>query len=122
MTTSRKYWLAQALAWGGYSTLSIAIAAQYTGWQSSLVIGYVLYTLYSIALTDLFRRLMHGRGWLDLPGKLRVLRIIPGILLGWSGTNLPGGSRQFGAGFSRRFLAPNSVLWLWVGTTMATWT
>ncbi len=122
MSAQRKYWLYQALAWGGYSAVSITFAIQYGGWQPTLIIGYILYTLYSIAFTDLFRRLILRRGWLDLPPKSRVLRVVPGILL---------------IGMTQTFLVvtinlvqdrqgaswpPNALAWLWFGTTMATGT
>jgi hypothetical protein len=123
MSARRKYWLCQALAWGGYSAISVTVAAQYVGWRPSLVIGYTLYSLYSIAFTDLFRRLIHRKGWLDLSTLPRLLRLAPVILL---------------IGVTQAFLVvviniaidpqnaywplKDAVLWLWFGTTMATWT
>jgi two-component system LytT family sensor kinase len=123
MRAPRKYWLYQALAWGGYSAVSSTISAQYVGWRPPLVIGYVLYALYSIAFTDLFRRLMHRRGWLDLPALPRLLRLAPGILLiGMTQTFLV-------FMIDTALLERQSVSWplsavlgLWGGTTMATWT
>ena len=122
MNTSRKYWWCQALAWGGYSGFSITIAARYVGWQPSLVIGYLLYTLYSIALTDLFRRLIHRRGWLDFHTLPRLLRVAPGILaIGVTQTVLVV-SINMALDRQNASWPPNAVLWLWFGTTMATWT
>jgi two-component system LytT family response regulator len=40
------------------------MVAQQVGWQFSLIAGYALFFLYSIALTDLLRREMRRRQWL----------------------------------------------------------
>ena len=123
MSPQRKYWLSQALAWGGYSTISIIFAAEYTGWRPVLVIGYLLYTLYSIAFTDLFRRLIHRRGWLDLPGLARFARIAPGIIMiGTTQAFLVVSVDTLLEGGLKDSWPLSSILWLWLGTTMATWT
>jgi hypothetical protein len=122
MNTSRKYWLCQALAWGGYSAFSITMAAHYVGWQPSLVVGYFLYALYSIAFTDLFRRLIHRRGWLDLHTLPRLLRVAPGILIIGVTQTLLVVSISMALDRQNASWPLNDVLWLWFGTTMATWT
>jgi hypothetical protein len=122
MSASRKYWWCQALAWGGYSGISITVAAQYVGWQLSLVIGYILYALYSIAFTDLFRRLIHRRGWLDLPALRRLLRVAPGILVIGVTQTLLVLSINLALDRQNASWPLNAVLGLWFGTTMATWT
>jgi hypothetical protein len=124
MNTSRKYWVYQALAWGGYSAISITVAAQYVGWQPSLVAGYVLYAIYSIGFTDLLRRLIHRRGWLDLPTLARLLRVVPGVLIIGAAQTLLVVSINMALDRQNASWPPNAVLGLWFGTTMATstWT
>ncbi len=122
MSTSRKYWSCQALAWGGYSGISISIAARYVGWQLPLAIGYVLYAIYSIALTDLFRRLIHRRGWLELHTWSRLLRVVPGILIIGAAQTLLVVSIDMAMEGGNASWPLNAVLWLGLGTTMATWT
>jgi signal transduction histidine kinase len=122
MNTSRKYWVYQALAWGGYSAISITVAAQYVGWQPSLVAGYILYALYSIGFTDLFRRLILRRGWLDLATLPRLLRIVPGVLIIGAAQALLVVSINLALDRQNASWPRDAVLWLWFGTTMATWT
>lgn len=123
MSPQRKYWLCQVLAWGGYSAISISFAVEYTGWRPVLLIGYLLYAFYSIAFTDLFRRLIHRRGWLDLPGLARFARIVPGvIIIGATQAFLVVSIDTLLEGGFKYSWPLSSILWLWVGTTMATWT
>jgi hypothetical protein len=122
MSASQKYWACQALAWGGYSAFSIVVAARYVGWNPSLVAGYVLYALYSIAFTDLFRRLIHRKGWLDLPVLRRLLRVAPGILIIGLAQTLLVVSINLVLDRQNASWPRTDILWLWCGTTMATWT
>jgi hypothetical protein len=122
MSAQQKYWMYQALAWGGYSAVSITFAIQYGAWQPMLVIGYGLYTLYSIAFTDLFRRLILRRGWLDLPARSRVARIVPGILLIGATQTLLVIWIDVLLERQNASWPTDAWLWLWFGTTMATWT
>ena len=43
------------------------MATQQVGWRFSMVAGYVLFFVYSIALTDLLRREIRRRQWLNTP-------------------------------------------------------
>jgi len=123
MNPGPKYWMWQAVAWGGYSAISILFAAQYTGWQPALVVNYLLYTCYSIAFTDLFRRLMHRRGWLDLPTPARLARHAVGILIiGAAQTFLVVSIYTLLGGNFKETWPLSSILWLWLGTTLATGT
>ena len=45
--------------------MGLSMAARQVGWQFNLVAGYVLFFLYSIALTDLLRREIRRRNWPD---------------------------------------------------------
>lgn len=66
MKTKIAYWSCQIAGWGIYSISGIAMTGQQTGWQFHLIAGYALFTVYSIALTDLLRREMKRRQWLDV--------------------------------------------------------
>jgi sensor histidine kinase YesM len=65
MKTRTAYWSCQAVGWGSYTAMGISMAAQQTGWRVSMIAGYILFFLYSIALTDLLRREIRRRQWLD---------------------------------------------------------
>jgi hypothetical protein len=65
MKTRIAYWSCQIIGWGAYSGLGIVMGAQQIGWKFSLVAGYLLFFVYSMALTDLLRREMRRRQWLD---------------------------------------------------------
>lgn len=71
MKTKSAYWACQLIGWGSYVALGLYWAAQAVGWRASVVVGYVLFFGYSIALTDLLRREMRRRHWLDAsPGRV----------------------------------------------------
>ena len=65
MKTKIAYWSCQVLGWGAYSAMGLSMATRQMGWQFHIAAGYVLFTLYSIALTDLLQRGMKRRGVLD---------------------------------------------------------
>lgn len=65
MTTRKTYWLCQVLGWSGYTAAGIAGATRQIGWRPAVVAGYLLFGLYSIALTELLRREILRRRWLD---------------------------------------------------------
>jgi len=67
MKTRVAYWSCQILGWGAYAATGAATAAAQTGWRFALVGGYILFALYSIALTDLLRREIRRRNWLYAP-------------------------------------------------------
>ena len=50
MKTKTAYWTCQVAGWGGYSVTGAMNAARQVGWTDSLIVGYVLFFLYSIAL------------------------------------------------------------------------
>jgi two-component system sensor histidine kinase AlgZ len=63
MTVSRKYWLCQALGWGVYSGVGLSFSASERGWRPVLFIGWGAFFLYSVALTHLFRGVIHHLQW-----------------------------------------------------------
>jgi len=62
------YWACQMLGWGAYSGVGLWSASEQIGWRPALVAGYILYFLYSIALTDQLRREVHRRHWRNAAG------------------------------------------------------
>jgi len=65
MKTRIAYWTCQTAGWGFYTVMGISMAAQQVGWRFSMIAGYILFCLYSIALTDLLRREIRRRQWLN---------------------------------------------------------
>lgn len=72
MKTKHAYWTCQILGWASYAGLGMWMAAQRVGWTTEVTAGYALYFLYSIALTDLLRRSVNRRGWVDASQYFRL--------------------------------------------------
>ncbi len=72
--TNAQYWACQIGGWGAVSAIGI-----WSGLLDSelrvVVIGYVLFFLYSIGLTHLLRREMKRRKWISLPLSQVLLRL-----------------------------------------------
>lgn len=81
MSLRRRYWLYQIVGWGGYTAFSLSFGIYYNGAAFSLLAGYALFFIYSIALTDLFRREMRRQRWLDPPAPWMWLRLAAGVVL-----------------------------------------
>jgi uncharacterized membrane protein len=90
MSLRTRYWLFQTIGWGTYSALGLVAAlgfnptpqaGQPAGWRSALVIGYVLFFCYSIALTEAFRRVMIANRWLERSSWGLWLRLAAGVLV-----------------------------------------
>jgi two-component system, LytTR family, sensor kinase len=64
ISTRVAYWTCQIAGWGAYSGVGMAMAARQAGWNPSVIAGYSLFFLYSVALTDLLRREIRRRRWL----------------------------------------------------------
>jgi sensor histidine kinase YesM len=75
MKPKSAYWTCQVLGWGAYSVMGASAAARQIGWRFSLIAGYALFFLYSIALTDLLRREIRRRQWLSEPSRTAYLRV-----------------------------------------------
>ncbi len=80
MKTKIAYWACQAAGWGFYSVMGITMTAQQVGWRPSMIAGYILFFLYSIALTDLLRREIRRRDWLADLGLLSFARLFASAL------------------------------------------
>ena len=65
MKTRIAYWSCQAAGWGMYAAMGLSMATRQVGWQFHIAASYVLFALYSIALTDILRRAIKRRGTLD---------------------------------------------------------
>jgi signal transduction histidine kinase len=71
MKTKSAYWACQLIGWSGYVALGLVFATRAVGWRAPVVVGYILFGGYSIALTDLLRREIRRRQWLDAaPGRV----------------------------------------------------
>ncbi len=62
-----QYWACQMAGWGVYSGIGLTTAVLDNGWRPSIVIGYVLFFLYSMGLTHLLRGEIRRRHWIGLP-------------------------------------------------------
>jgi hypothetical protein len=83
--TNAQYWACQIAGWGAYSAIGLSAAVLDNGWRPSIVIGYLLFFLYSIGLTHLLRREIHRRHWVSLPvhralGQLAAASIVIGAV------------------------------------------
>jgi hypothetical protein len=81
-TTNSQYWACQIAGWDAYSFragLSTGVIAN--GWRRSVVIGYLLFFLYSIGLTHLLRAEIHRRNWTSLPLPRALVRLAPTSIL-----------------------------------------
>lgn len=80
MSRRKTYWTLQFAGWGVYSTVGAAISLHNGGPTAAVVIGYGLYFLYSIGLTNAFRQMMKRGRWLETPGRRLWLRLAAGVL------------------------------------------
>ena len=81
-TRNAQYWACQIAGWGVYSFgagLSTGVIAN--GWRRSVVIGYLLFFLYSIGLTHLLRSVIHLRNWTSLSLPRALMRQVPASIL-----------------------------------------
>jgi sensor histidine kinase YesM len=81
MKTKVVYWTCQTAGWGFYTVMGISRAAQQVGWRFSMIAGYILFCLYSMALTDLLRREIRRRQWLNNLSFFTFLRLFGAALI-----------------------------------------
>jgi hypothetical protein len=79
--TNTSYWACQIGGWAVFSALGLTTGAMESGWRPSVVIGYLLFFLYSIVFTDLLRRLSLRRGWTSLGPARAITRLSIGAIL-----------------------------------------
>lgn len=78
MKTKSAYWACQIGGRGIYTAMGMFMAAAQVGWVFPIVAGYLLFFLYSVALTDVLRKEIRRRNWLgESYGLLRVLGAAP---------------------------------------------
>ena len=78
---NRSYWACQIAGWAAFSALGLTTAAMANGWRPSIVIGYLLFFLYSVGFTHLLRRLSLRRGWASLGPAKTLIRLSVGAIL-----------------------------------------
>lgn len=75
--TNAQYWTCQIAGWGAYSfAAGLPTGVLDHGWRPSVVIGYILFFLYSIGLTHLLRREAKRRHWTALPLPQALARLV----------------------------------------------
>jgi len=75
------YWACQIGGWAAFSALGLTTAAMENGWRPSVVIGYLLFFLYSVGFSHLLRRLSLRRGWASLAPAKAIARLSVGAIL-----------------------------------------
>jgi len=75
MRTNNQYWFCQIAGWGAYSALGMWTGFLDHGPRLSVIVGYILFFLYSIGLTHLLRRQILRRHWTSLPLPAALLRL-----------------------------------------------
>lgn len=115
------YWTCQVVGWGAYSIVGVWSAAQRIGWRPALIVNYVLYFLYSIALTDQLRREAHRRHWQSGPaGRLWGRLLIGALAIGAIQTFLICAMDLALEGRASAFTQFSPVLFTALGTTAVT--
>jgi hypothetical protein len=61
------YWTCQIAGWGGYTSAGLAAATVFAGPRLDIIVGFVLFFLYSIALTHLLGWTIRRQQWLMRP-------------------------------------------------------
>ena len=114
------YWTIQVVGWGAYSVIGFWAAVEQVGWRPALLVGYALYFVYSIALTDLLRREARRRHWLDGPaGRTWARMIAGGVSVGAIQAILIVTINLSIEGAQSPFTDWRQVLAVWFGTTLA---
>jgi two-component system sensor histidine kinase AlgZ len=107
----------QVVFWGGYSGFLLSQTIKYAGWQPHIVFDYLLFFGYCVVLTDVLRRELLRRGWLERVS-LRTfgLGLMSGVMLGAIQTLLVVATDiAFSAGQSYFIQEPVGILWTWLG-------
>src|SRR6185436_789112 len=118
MKTNLSYWACQGIGWGLYVAIGLTMATQQMGWKASIVAGYLLFFFYSIALTDLLRREMKRRHWLDASTGRLAARLGPAVLaIGTVQTLLVAGISFGLTGSAVEYANPASMRSAWISIT-----
>jgi two-component sensor histidine kinase len=126
-------WLWQAIFWGGYAAVSLAVVGQFAPLTSGIFLIMALVASGLFAASEALRAAALARGWLDLPGwslAWRVVVLVPlaaaliqgvvflavraGLSLGWIA--LPATSGPYRLGTAAGYVVNTAImLWLWTG-------
>jgi len=107
----------QGIFWGSYVSVLFLQTKRYTGWQPHIVFDYLLFFGYCVALTDLLRREILRRGWLD-PASFRTvaLSLLSAVPLSAVQTLLVVATDfAFTGGQSYFVQQLPGILWTWLG-------
>ena len=80
-TGNAPYWACQIGGWIAFSALGLTTGAMESDWRPSLVVGYLLFFLYSVGFTHLLRLLSLRRGWTNLAPPRSFARLSAGAIL-----------------------------------------
>lgn len=107
----------QVLFWGAYTGVLLSQTLQRTGWQLHIVFDFVLFFGYCVALTDLWRREILRRGWLDAVSiRTFGMGLLSAVTLGAVQTLLVVATDiALSAGRSYFIQQPVGILWTWLG-------
>lgn len=116
------YWTLQIVGWGVYSAIGFTEASRRAGHgqQPALIVGFVLYVGYSIALTDALRRFARSRGWLDNIGHRWLPLLAGGLVISFIQTVCIIGVNVAWEGRATPFRHPIPVVGIALGTSSAT--
>ena len=119
MTKRTAYWLCQIAGWGVYSVLGFGFTTWAVGWRLDVIVGYILFFVYSIAFTDWLRREILRRRWLDDVSFGRVAKLFGiGALLAVLQTSLIVGISFLLIGRCTEYVSePLTVVETWWGIT-----
>ena len=121
LSKNSAYWTCTVLGWGAYSIAGVWGSAQQIGWRPALIAGYILYFLYSIALTDQLRREVHRRHWQSAPaGRMWGRLLIGAVAIGAIQTFLISAIDLALEGRGSAFTHISSVIFTGLGTTAVT--
>lgn len=119
-----EYWACQIIGWGAFSAVGLTTAVMDNGWRPSVVVGYLLFFLYSIGLTHLLRREIRQRAWTGLPVLGALARLsAAAILMGAVQTGLVVGIYTAIEGRLGVWSQPSSIVYmfLWLSVIGTIW-
>jgi len=116
--TDAQYWACQTGGWGAYSAIGLWTAVMEHGWRPSIVIGYILFFAYSIALTHRLRSVIQRRHWISLPLPRVLVRLAAAsIAIGAVQTILVVGVYTAIEGRLGVWSEPSSIVYLFLGVS-----
>ena len=107
----------QIVFWGGYTGIVLLQTIRITGWQLHIVFDFLLFFGYCVALTDLLRREILRRGWLNpVSSRTFGLAMLTAVPVSAAQTLLVVATDfAFTGGQSYFIQQPSGTLWTWLG-------